>query len=124
MKEVGLRAIPTQKFLITADSNHAHKIYPNLVNRQFDVSLPDRALWIRQPSEKLIRHSDRGSRYCSNIYIDLLKGKQVEISMSRKGVPYGNACIKFFNVTIKKELIYGHRFDSSTKRSAVGIEEK
>ncbi|MFC3210925.1 IS3 family transposase [Planomicrobium okeanokoites] len=159
MKELSLRATPLQRYLVTTDSNHTDKIYPNLVKRQFKSSLPDRiwvadityiwtqegwlylatimdlfsrkiiswglethlkkefplevlkrALETRQPSEKLIHHSDRGSQYCSNEYTDLLKEKEVQISMSRKGDPYDNACIESFHATLKKELVYRNRF--------------
>lgn len=34
----------------------------------------------------LVHHSDRGSRYASNEYTDLLKENGIEISMSRKGI--------------------------------------
>lgn len=164
MKELGLRATPTQKYLTTTDSNHSYTIYPNLVNRQFEVSLPDqiwvadityiwtdegwlylasimdlfsrkiiawdvadhlrkelplgvlkRALETRNPSENLIHHSDRGSQYCSNDYTDLLKEHEVQISMSRKGDPYDNACIESFHATIKKELVYRNRFTTRTE---------
>lgn len=159
MKELALRATPRQRYLVTTDSNHTQAIYPNLVNRQFDVQLPDRvwvadityiwtlegwlylasimdlfsrriiswglethlrkefplevlkrALATRHPSEKLIHHSDRGSQYCSTDYTDLLKAHNIQISMSRKGDPYDNACIESFHAKIKKELIYRNRF--------------
>lgn len=75
------------------------------------------ALVTRQPSENLIHHTDRGSQYCSNDYIDILKEKAIQISMSRKGNPYDNACIESFHATIKKELIYRRRF--KTRKEAI-----
>jgi putative transposase len=68
------------------------------------------AITNRQPEEGLIHHSDRGSQYCSNDYIDELNEIKAEISMSRTGNPYDNACIESFHATIKKELIYRSRF--------------
>lgn len=68
------------------------------------------AITTRQPGEGLIHHSDRGSQYCSKKYIDVLEGIQAEISMSRTGNPYDNACIESFHATIKKDLIYRRRF--------------
>ncbi len=68
------------------------------------------AILTRQPNEKLIHHSDRGSQYCSNDYISVLKENDMQISMSRKGNPYDNACIESFHATIKKDLIYRRRF--------------
>jgi len=68
------------------------------------------ALTTRQPEAGLLHHSDRGSQYCSKDYIDILRENKMEISMSRKGNPYDNACIESFHATIKKELIYRRRF--------------
>ncbi|MFE8702968.1 IS3 family transposase [Cytobacillus sp. FJAT-54145] len=75
------------------------------------------ALIIRQPGEGVIHHSDRGSQYCSIDYIDRLNEYKMQISMSKKGDPYDNACIESFHATIKKELIYRRRF--TTRAEAV-----
>jgi len=166
MKEMGLTATPKEKFMVTTDSNHDLNIYPNLLNRQFNVEEPNQAWvsdityiwtlegWVylssvmdlfsrkivgwslsshmkkelsiqalnmaiisRRPGEGLIHHSDRGSQYCSHDYIDILKEKKMQISMSRKGDPYDNACIESFHATIKKDLIYRRRF--TTRAEAV-----
>lgn len=69
------------------------------------------AITTRQPGEGLIHHSDRGSQYCSNDYMDKRNDIKAEISMSRTGNPYDNACIESFHATIKKELIYRRRFE-------------
>lgn len=70
----------------------------------------DRALASRKTSEKLIHHSDRGSQYTSNDYIERLKENKIQISMSRKGNCWDNACIESFHATIKKELVYRMKF--------------
>lgn len=77
------------------------------------------ALVTRKPAEGLIHHSDRGSQYCATDYTNLLKKNGIEISMSKKGDPYDNACIESFHATIKKEWIYRHRFETrkEAKRS-------
>lgn len=161
MHEMSLRAIPTEKFVVTTDSNHDRPVYPNLVNRKFNISKPNR-VWVadityiwtlegwlylasvmdlysrkivgwaldshmrkdlplqalnnalnsRNVTKKLVHHSDRGSQYCSNDYVDILVDNKINISMSRKGDPYDNACIESFHATIKKELIYRTRFVS------------
>jgi putative transposase len=166
MKEMGLKATPKEKYVVTTDSNHDLNIYPNLVNRQFTVKEPNqvwvsdityiwtlegwvylssimdlfsrkivswslgfdmkkeltiqalnRAIVSRQPAEGLIHHSDRGSQYCSHDYTNLLKKEKIQISMSKKGDPYDNACIESFHATIKKDLIYRRRF--STRAAAI-----
>ncbi|GKV70183.1 transposase [Sporosarcina sp. NCCP-2716] len=65
-----------------------------------------KALLLRQPKNGFMHHSDRGSQYCSKEYVELLESREVQISMSRKGDPYDNACIESFHATIKKELVY------------------
>lgn len=80
------------------------------LRKELPVEVLKRTLETRRPSEDLIHHSDRGSQYCSNDYTNLLKKHEVQISMSRKGDPYDNACIESFHATIKKELVYRNRF--------------
>jgi transposase InsO family protein len=159
MREMGLKAEQKEKFVVTTDSDHDLNIYPNILNRQFNVEEPNQ-VWVtdityiwtsegwvylasvmdlfsrkivgwsladhmkkelaiqalnmaiiqRQPGKELIHHSDRGSQYCSHDYIDILKEKEMNISMSKKGDPYDNACIESFHATIKKDLIYRRRF--------------
>ena len=41
--------------------------------------------------DNLIHHSDRGTQYCSNEYIKLLKKHEIGISMTRDGDPGENA---------------------------------
>ncbi|QOR69026.1 IS3 family transposase [Cytobacillus suaedae] len=166
MKEMGLTATPKDKYVVTTDSIHDLYIYPNLVNRQFNVEQPNQvwvsdityiwtiegwvflssimdlfsrkivgwslashmktelslqalnmAITTRQPAEGLIHHSDRGSQYCSKGYIERLEQKDIQISMSKKGDPYDNACIESFHATIKKDLIYRRRF--TTRAEAI-----
>jgi putative transposase len=45
MKEMGLRAVPEEKFVVTTDSNHAQFIYPNLLERKFLVDKPNK-VWV------------------------------------------------------------------------------
>lgn len=92
----------SRKIIAWKVENHMRKELPLEVLRQ--------AILLRRPKEGIIHHSDRGAQYCSNDYIDELKTKHFEISMSRKGNPYDNACIESFHATIKKELIYKKRF--------------
>ncbi|TFD99695.1 IS3 family transposase [Jeotgalibacillus sp. R-1-5s-1] len=165
MKEMGLSASPKEKFVVTTDSNHDQDVYPNHLNRTFDVDAPNeawvsdityirtregwlylasvmdlfsrkivgwsldstmkkelpldalqQALLLRNPTGPLIHHSDRGSQYCADDYTKELDRHQIQISMSRKGDPYDNACIESFHATLKKELVYRHHF--STREEA------
>jgi len=87
------------------------------MKKELTIQALNRALISRQPSEGLLHHSDRGSQYSSQDYIDILKENEMVISMSRKGDPYDNACIESFHATIKKELIYRRRF--KTREEAI-----
>lgn len=68
------------------------------------------ALALRQPEEGWIHHSDRGSQYCSNAYINTLRKADAQISMSQKANPYDNACMESFFASLKKEYLYKHVF--------------
>lgn len=80
------------------------------MKKELAIQALNRAIIQRQPGKGLIHHSDRGSQYCSHDYNDILKEKEMNISMSKKGDPYDNACIESFHATIKKDLIYRRRF--------------
>lgn len=57
----------------------------------------------RRPPEEILHHSDLGSQYTSKAYLDLLRGKNCQISMSGKGNCYDNACVESFFSTLKAE---------------------
>jgi len=54
------------------------------------------ALEQRRPRPGLIPHSGRGGQYASSQYVALLEERGAEISMSRPGNPYDNACCESF----------------------------
>jgi transposase InsO family protein len=51
-----------------------------------------------------IHHSDRGIQYCSNQYTELLKKKNIRISMTENSDPLENAVAERINKTIKEEF--------------------
>ncbi|MCH8247367.1 MAG: IS3 family transposase [Bacteroidetes bacterium] len=68
------------------------------------------ALRLRQPSRRLLHHSDRGSQYASDDYQKLLRVARVTCSMSRKGNCWDNAPAESFFATLKRELIHQRNF--------------
>lgn len=54
----------------------------------------------------LTHHSDRGSQYCSNAYLDLLKSVKASISMTEDYKPTDNAIAERVNGIIKQEWLY------------------
>lgn len=60
--------------------------------------------------EGLIHHSDRGSQYCSDMYISMLNGREVAVSMTEKKDPYENAIAERMNGVLKTEFTLGGTF--------------
>ena len=63
------------------------------------VSTIQKALAIR-PCKPQIIHSDRGSQFVSQAYIQATQG--IQRSYSRKAYPYDNACIESFHALLKR----------------------
>jgi putative transposase len=86
------------------------------LSRHIDAALTVEALEMalaeRTVMPGLVHHSDRGSQYACGEYINLLKGHQIEISMSRKGNPYDNAMAESFMRTVKVEEVYINEYTS------------
>lgn len=51
-------------------------------------------------------HSDRGSQYTSQRFLDHLKGYGIRPSVGRTGVCWDNAWAESFNATLKNERVY------------------
>jgi len=65
-----------------------------------------------QPEGELLHHSDRGSQYCSAEYQKLLKDRNVQVSMSRKGNCYDNAPMESFFGSLKKERVHHRQYET------------
>ena len=73
------------------------------------------ALWRRKLPKDVIVHSDRGSQYCSAVYLKLLGEHQLICSMSKKGDCYDNAAMESWNHSLKVEAIHGEKFLTRTE---------
>ena len=62
-----------------------------------------KAMKKRKITAPLVLHSDRGSQYVSDAYRQAAAGLQ--LSYSKKGYPYDNACIESFHSLIKGEWL-------------------
>jgi putative transposase len=80
------------------------------MTKELVIKALQRALNSEKPTGRVIRHSDRGSQYASNDYQQLLQEHHFQVSMSRRGNCYDNACMESFHSLIKKECIYLNRF--------------
>lgn len=65
--------------------------------------------------ESLTLHSDQGSHFTSLEFILYCKDKGITQSMSHAGCPYDNAPMERYYNTLKAELIYQYRFDTSAE---------
>jgi putative transposase len=70
----------------------------------------EKAIVNRQPPPGLVHHSDRGIQYASEVYIQVLRDRQMIPSMSRPGNPYDNASCESFMKTLKREEIYANDY--------------
>jgi transposase InsO family protein len=91
------------------------------------IAALDMALAARQPARgSLIHHSDRGVQYACGDYAAILKGHDIQPSMSRVGNPYDNAKAESFMKTLKQEEVDGSAYrDVADARAKIGgfIEE-
>lgn len=78
-----------------------------------------RAIDARGPSPGLVHHSDQGSPYGSDDYIELLERIDAIRSMSRKGDCWDNAVAESFFSTLEFECIRGRAFVSLAHAHAV-----
>ena len=84
----------------------------NRLKKDLALSALRRAIAVRTPAAGLIHHSDRGSQYCSDDYLRLLKDQGMIPSMSGKGNCYDNAMVETVFETIKSELVWRTSFQS------------
>jgi transposase InsO family protein len=82
------------------------------INRQLAIDALQMALDRRNPSQGLLHHSDRGSQYASGDYQNLLFGRRIACSMSRKGNCYDNAVAESFFRLLKTEWVNHNRYVS------------
>lgn len=67
----------------------------------------------------LIHHSDRGLQYCSSKYVNKLKKRGIEISMTKNGDPLENAIAERLNGIIKGEYLFDYEINSLSKAKEV-----
>ncbi len=82
------------------------------LTQELTIDALKQAVSRQRPSKGLIHHSDRGKQYASYEYRDLLKRYGIRSSMSRSGNCYDNAHIESFWGTMKRELVYGERYQT------------
>jgi putative transposase len=96
-------------YLSLVTDAYSRKIVGYCLNNDLSAAGPVEALKMalkgRVGNGPLIHHSDRGSQYCCNDYISLLKSAAINISMTQSGNPKHNAIAERVNGILKQELL-------------------
>ena len=75
----------------------------------------NKAIYSTKNIHNLTHHSDRGIQYCSNVYTQILKRKNIEISMTEENHCYENALAERVNGILKDEFYLDQTFTSLTQ---------
>jgi putative transposase len=67
----------------------------------------------------LIHHSDRGSQYCSSVYVKILEKNGIRISMTEKGDPLENAIAERVNGIIKGEYLFDYEIKTISQANVI-----
>ncbi len=120
-----MKARPRRRRLpIDAGERPITELAANLLDRQFNVSVPDRswaadftyiwtadaltmALWRRGKPRELLHHSDRDSQYTSEQCQRLIADYGVTCSLSRAGNVWNNAAMESLFSSLKTERTAG-----------------
>lgn len=68
----------------------------------------------RCPEEGLLFHTDNGSNYISNTFMEYLKKLGVTQSFSKAHTPYDNSVCESFFANMKREELYRYKYSSVT----------
>jgi putative transposase len=80
-------------------------------DRHLVIAALEMALLRRGPKAGLLHHTDQGSPYASEDYMNVLKARGIECSMSRRGNCHDNAAVEAFFSTLKFEV--GEHFETA-----------
>jgi putative transposase len=68
------------------------------------VSALNKAIYQAKNIKGLIHHSDKTIQYCSNVHIQILKRKKIDISITEENNCYENAMAERVNGFLKDEF--------------------
>lgn len=80
--------------------------YSRKMDKSLVISALQNACLNQGYPKNVILHSDRGSQYASNDYINLANRLGMSLSYSKKGCPFDNAPMESFHASLKKEEVY------------------
>lgn len=88
-------------------------------NNKLTVNTFKDAFELRDRPKGLTFHSDQGSNYTSNEFMDLLRVLKVEQSLSKAGTPYDNSVIEAFYSNLKQDDLNSCEFEEFDELVAV-----
>ena len=110
-------------YLATLLDLYSRRVVGWSMAERIDASLVEKAwkmaLFQRRPPAYLLHHSDRGSQYTSETYLQLLTEAHCTLSMSRSGNCYDNAVMESFYATLKTECAYYQFASKAEARSTL-----
>lgn len=102
----------TFMYLSLITDAYTHEVVGYALHDTLDTTGPLKALGMALAKHPvgtlkgLIHHSDRGSQYCCQEYVNKLQQHGILISMTDKGDPYENAIAERVNGILKTEWLY------------------
>jgi putative transposase len=112
-------------YLSLVTDAYSRKIVGYCLNHDLSAEGPlaalEMALKGRVGQRPLIHHSDRGSQYCGDGYITLLKANGINISMTQSGDPRDNAIAERVNGILKQELLENKYRNTRNAKCSVDI---
>ena len=113
-----IRTVKGFCYLALITDMHSRKIMgydlSNSLELKGCVRALNKALYQAKNIEGLIHHSDRGIQYCSNVYTQILKRKDIGISMTEENHCYENAMAERVNGILKDEFYLDQTFTDVT----------
>lgn len=79
--------------------------YGTSMTTELVIKCVENACLNAKSTKGIILHSDLGTQYTSQKFNELITGKEMVHSFSRKGNPYDNACIESFHSLLKRKRL-------------------
>ena len=117
----------SKRYNCTIIDLHDRSVVASITDKKITSDLAIRTLQKAIQSQKpkcqqLLLHSDQGSQYTSQEFIDFCASQGIQQSMSKAGYPYDNAPMERYYNTLKNELIELHCYHTDEELTS-SIEE-
>jgi transposase InsO family protein len=119
-----IRTVKGFCYLALVTDMHSRKIVGYDLSDSLELSgcvrALNKAIYKAKNIKHLIHHSDRGIQYCSNVYTQILKRNNIDISMTQENHCYENALAERVNGILKDEFYLDQVFTDKAhaKRAA------